>query len=268
MTARAGLARIAPGVGIGVVFLYTLHDRFELVENRVLVLIGVIVAVAGLLIRWRNARTGDVVSPDTSALRRRTVVAFGLLGAISMALALIRTLVLSRGALRDDLVAALVPPLLGWSVFLLLPVGLAPAAPHGAAPDPRPWFPRVWLVAAGAFVAIWIATLVRALFRTPSELRGLFSCSCRIRRCRSRCSSACHGSTLAASPGAPWSPAISARRMRGSPAGFPATARCVPKRRRRHAKRVSYRTPRASTRPRGAIILDSSPHLERNELPC
>ena len=170
MTAGGGLARITPGVGILVVFLFALHDRFELVENRVLVLIGVAVAVAGLTIRWRDARQTVSAPPGTNALHRRVVVAFALLGAASIALAVGRTLVSSGAVERADLIAALVPPLLGWSVFLLLPLGLAPAPAMAAAPPLRLRSRHLWLVAAIAFAGIWVATLVRPHFESIDEV--------------------------------------------------------------------------------------------------
>ena len=169
MTPGAGLARIAPGVGILVVFLYSLHDRFELVENRVLALIGVAVAVAGLVIRWRDARRTGSAPPEADALRRRAMLAYGLLAAASIALAVGRTAVSSGAVRRDDLVAALVPPLLGWSVFLLLPLGLAPPPVRVRAPDLPPRSLHVWLVAAIALVGIWVATLVRPHFDSIDE---------------------------------------------------------------------------------------------------
>ena len=167
MTAGAGLDRIAPALGILVALLFALHDRFELVENRLLVLIGVAVAVAGLVVRWRDARRAEAASAESRALRRRFILASVVLGAASIALAIGRVVV-AGGTLRDDFVAALVPPLLGWSVFALLPVGLAP--PRVTSPEPRARPRAVWLVAAIAFVAIWIATLVRPHFDSIDEV--------------------------------------------------------------------------------------------------
>ena len=171
MTARAALARIAPAVGIAVVFLFGLHDRFELVENRVLALIAIVVAVVGLVMRWRDARSSDSASAEAMALRRRTMLAYSVLGGASIALAVGRAVVLQRDTLRTDLVATLVPPLLGWSVFLLLPLGLAPARATAVnALESRLRSGRFWLVAATAFVAIWIATVVRAHFENIDEV--------------------------------------------------------------------------------------------------
>ena len=167
MTAGAGLDRIAPAVGILVVFLFALHDRFELVEHRALVLIGFAVALAGLVVRWRDARRADAVSAEVRALRRRALLGFALLGAATIALAVGR-IVVAGGSRRDDLVAALVPPLLGWSVFVLLPVGLTPVPLR--VPEPREPPRAVWLVAATAFVAIWVATVVRPHFDSIDEV--------------------------------------------------------------------------------------------------
>jgi hypothetical protein len=170
MTTGMGLARLAPGVGILLVFLFALHDRFDLVGARILTLIGIVVAAAGLVLRWRDARGGGSESPEANALRMRALVAFGSLGAVSIALAVVRAVVLGRGALRDDLVAALLPPLLGWSVFLLLPLGHAPRPAAVNAPETRSRTHTLWLVAGAAFVAIWIATLVRSHFESIDEV--------------------------------------------------------------------------------------------------
>ena len=170
MKTGGGLARITPAVGILVVFVFVLHDRFELVENRVLVLIGIAVAVAGLAIRWRDARSSEFASSAANALRRRTMIAFGVLGAASIAMAVARVAISGRGSLLNDLVAALVPPLLGWSVFLLLPLGLSPDSATASARELRPRSHRLWLVTVTAFVATWIATVVRPHFDTIDEV--------------------------------------------------------------------------------------------------
>ena len=170
MSARAGVALLAPAVGITVVALFSLRDRFELVDNRALVLTGLVVALAGLALRRRDARTAAAQTTDATALRRRTLVAFAVFAAASVVLAVARVLVAPRAGLRDDLIAALVPPLLGWAVFLLLPVGWAPPT---AVPAAREWRPRAthgWLVAVAAFAAAWLTTIARAHFDNVDEV--------------------------------------------------------------------------------------------------
>jgi hypothetical protein len=160
MTTRERVAPIAPWVGVAVALLFALHDRFELVENRALILIGLTVAGAGIALRARDARIGEPPSADAAALRRRTLIAVALLGAASVALAIARAIASPRLGLRDDVVAALVPPLLGWSVFLLMPIGLAP---RQASTPSEPTVSRraLLLLAAATFVAVWLATVVR-----------------------------------------------------------------------------------------------------------
>src|SRR5829696_3219617 len=160
MTTRAGVATIAPLVGVAVALLFALHDRFDLVGNRMLVVIGLAVSLTGIWLRVRDARAGEAQTEEARVLRRRTWIAIALLGAASIALALARALATPKLGLRDDLVAALVPPLLGWSVFLLLPIGRA-ARPSSSQPEYRVP-PRAHVLLAGTtFVAVWVATLVR-----------------------------------------------------------------------------------------------------------
>ena len=160
MTTRARVAPIAPWVGVAVALLFALHDRFELVENRVLILIGLAVATAGIALRVRDARTGEPPSAAAPSLRRRTLIAAALLGAASIAFAIARAIASPRLGLRDDLVASMVPPLLGWSVFLLMPLGLAPR--QATTPSEAGVSRRMLVLLAGAtFVAVWLATVVR-----------------------------------------------------------------------------------------------------------
>ena len=112
MTTRAGVATIAPLVGVAVALLFALHDRLELVENRMLVVIGLAVSMMGIWLRVRDARTGEAQAEEARALRRRTWIAIALLGAASIALAVARALATPKVGLPGDLVAALVPPLL------------------------------------------------------------------------------------------------------------------------------------------------------------
>ncbi len=62
------------------------------------------------------------------------------------------------------------PPLLRRSVFLLLPLGLAPARASERAPEFRSPSRHLWLVVAVAFLAIWIATAVRPHFEVIDEV--------------------------------------------------------------------------------------------------
>jgi hypothetical protein len=167
MTARAGVARLAPAAGLALVALFALHDRFELVENRVLLLVGFAVAVAGLALRWRDVRSATSAA---SALQRRTLRAFAVFAAASVALAVLRVLVAPRAGLRDDLIAALVPPLVGWAAYLLLPVGYATPPAANAVAAPRATTRQAWMIAAAAFVAVWLTTLARAHFDNIDEV--------------------------------------------------------------------------------------------------
>ena len=170
MTEGAGVARLAPGVGIAVVALFALRDRFELVDNRVLVLVGIAVAVAGLVLRWRDARTSAGQSAEATVLRRRTFAAFALFAAASVALAVLRAVVAPRAGLRDDLIVALVSPLLGWAVFLLLPVGWAPRPVATSAREGRARTRSSWIIVSAAFAAVWLTTLARAHFENVDEV--------------------------------------------------------------------------------------------------
>jgi hypothetical protein len=160
MTTRAGVAAIAPLAGVAVALLFALHDRFDLVSNRVLILLGLAVAAAGIARRLRDASSGEGRSADSRALHRRTLLAFTLLAAASVALAIARAIASPRLGLRDDLLAALVPPLLGWSVFLLLPIGLV-AAPSAARSEHAVSRRTLVLVPLATFVVVWLATVAR-----------------------------------------------------------------------------------------------------------
>jgi hypothetical protein len=167
MTARAGVGRAAPWAGVALVLLFALHDRFDVVQSRVLILICLVVAALGLVHRRRDARSLARRSPDARMLRGRTLAAVTLLGAASIALVLLRAAVASKLGLDFDLLSALVPPLLGWSIFLLMPIGLAPV--RGA----RAWDPRLpagIVIALLAFVLVALETLVRTRFDNIDEV--------------------------------------------------------------------------------------------------
>jgi F0F1-type ATP synthase membrane subunit c/vacuolar-type H+-ATPase subunit K len=103
MTTRAGVATIAPLVGVAVALLFALHDRFDLVENRLIILVGLAVAAVGIALRARDARSGDAASPDARAMRRRTLLAVAVFGAASVVLAVARAIATPSLGLRDDL---------------------------------------------------------------------------------------------------------------------------------------------------------------------
>ena len=167
MTMRASVGPVAPWAGVALVLLFALHDRFDVVQNRVLILLCFAVATLGLAQRRRDALSLARRSPDSRALRRRVLFVFSFFGAMSVALVILRAAVASRLGLHVDLLAALVPPLLGWSIFLLLPIGLAPV--RGArAWDP--WLPGSIFVAALAFVAVGLETFARAHFDNIDEV--------------------------------------------------------------------------------------------------
>ena len=167
MTTRAGVAPVAPWVGVALVLLFALHDQFDLVHTRVLILIGLVVAALGIVHRRRDALSLPHRSPDARARRRRTVIAVTVLLAASVALVLLRANVASMQGVPVDLLPALVPPLLGWSIFLLLPIGLAPAR------GMRPWEPRLpgsVFIALIAFVAVGLETRARMPFGNIDEV--------------------------------------------------------------------------------------------------
>ena len=128
MTARASVAPVSPWAGVILVFLFALHDRFELVQNRLLILLCLAVAAVAVALRRRDALTASGRTLDARALHRRTLIAGALLGAASVGLVLLRAIVAPKLGVRVDLLSALVPPLVGWSIFLLLPIGWAPAS--------------------------------------------------------------------------------------------------------------------------------------------
>ena len=169
MTTRSGVASVAPWMGIALVLLYALHDRFDLVPSRVLILFAFAVAAGGIALRRRDALTAEGRSPAATALRRRTLISAALFGAASVALAIVRSIVAPRLGLRSDVVASLVPPLIGWSIFLAMPIGLAAPAIDGA-PDEAPSRANVYAVAAIAFVGVWLSTLARSQFGAIDEV--------------------------------------------------------------------------------------------------
>ena len=172
MTTHARIAPVAPWVGVAVVLLSALHDRFELVQNRLLIVVALAVAAAGIGLRWRDARaTPASTSPEATSLHRRALIAFLVLGALSVGLAVAYVAVSPRAGLRDDLLAALVAPLLGWSVFLLLPVASHPAA---AATEPRPRRYVLPLLASAVFVALWLSTLAREHWNSIDDVLYTF----------------------------------------------------------------------------------------------
>ena len=170
MTARASVAPVAPWVGVGLVLLFALHDRFDVVQNRLLILLCLAVAAVALARRRRDARTETGRSPDARALRRRTLIAVTVLGAASLGLVLLRASLASKLGVHADLLAALVAPLVGWTIFLLLPIGLAPASDASRAPAYEPPLPSYVAVALIAFVAIAIETLARTHFDNIDEV--------------------------------------------------------------------------------------------------
>src|SRR5215203_4639648 len=167
MTTRASGDSLAPWLGIAVVLLFALHDRFELVGNRVLILLALVVGAIGSVRRWRDAHTVEGGSPEARELRRRTLTAGAAFAALSVAIAVLRVIIESKPGLRGEIFAALVPPLLGWSIFLVLPIGLAPV---GGEPTWAPALPRGVVIAAITFVATWIAAVARTHFDAIDEV--------------------------------------------------------------------------------------------------
>jgi 4-amino-4-deoxy-L-arabinose transferase-like glycosyltransferase len=168
MRTRASVASVAPLMGVALVLLYSLHDRFDLVASRVVILAALAAAVAGVALRVRAARTAEGHSADARTLRRRTAVAVALFGSTSVLLALVRAILAPRLGVRADLLANLVPPLVGWSVLLLLPIGVAPQSAERGPDTVRA--PGLIAVVALAFAAVWFETLARAPFDSIDEV--------------------------------------------------------------------------------------------------
>ena len=87
MRTSASVAPVAPWVGVALVLLYSLHDRFGLVASRLVILAALAVAAAGITLRYRAARTTDGRLPEARALRRRALIAVALFGTVSALLA-------------------------------------------------------------------------------------------------------------------------------------------------------------------------------------
>ena len=149
MSARGdAFARISPWIAVGAALLYFLYHRLGVGGFLPLIVCCAGLAVAGALVRWRD----DVHAPAdaTSDVARRALRATALLMPVSIAIAVLRVLVGGDDSTRSAIVVAVVPVLLGWSIFLFLPlarrVGDAGSVPrvraHAARSSPASWWRR------------------------------------------------------------------------------------------------------------------------------
>jgi len=113
-------ARISPWIAVGVALLYYLYHRLGVGGFFPLVACCAALAIAGTLVRWRDAVH---VPPDISSdVARRALRATALVLPASIAIAALRVLAGDGDATRSAIVVAVLPVLLGWSVFLFLPL--------------------------------------------------------------------------------------------------------------------------------------------------
>jgi 4-amino-4-deoxy-L-arabinose transferase-like glycosyltransferase len=143
-------------VCVAVAALYTARVRLELLDNRALLVLAALLAVAGAVAWSRRARApaADRVAPET----RRIVVAAAIGGAATLTLVVARVLLTPGAPLRDRLLGSLPGPLLGWSAMFFLWASAHTDAGERAASrehDPR-W---TLFLAAYALLAIWLASL-------------------------------------------------------------------------------------------------------------
>ncbi|MBW8769842.1 MAG: hypothetical protein JF589_08810, partial [Gemmatimonadetes bacterium] len=132
MSSRAdGLARLSPWIAVGAALLFFLHDRLGLGGNLPVLAGCAALAVAGTLIRWRDI----VHAPADAALviPRRAIVATAVLLPLSIAIAAFHAMLGGDAGVRSAIVAAVIPVLLGWSIFLFLPIA-RPIADGASAP--------------------------------------------------------------------------------------------------------------------------------------
>lgn len=124
-------ARFSPWIAVGAALLYFLHERLGLGGFLPLIACCAGLAVAGTLIRWRDAvhaPAGATFDAPRRALRATVV----LLPA-SIVIAVLRVVIAGDVATRSAIITAVLPVLLGWSIFLFLPVA-RPAGESGDAP--------------------------------------------------------------------------------------------------------------------------------------
>ena len=147
------VARYSPWIAVGAALLYFLHEQLEVGGSLLLLACSAGLAVAGTLVRWR-----DVVHAPADAtfdVPRRALRATALLIAMSLAIAVLRVLLSGEHATRSAIVASVIPVLLGWSLFLFLPLA-RPAGPRGSALPSVAQAPIV----AGLLVATIVALAV------------------------------------------------------------------------------------------------------------
>jgi len=147
-------ARFSPWVAVGAALLYFLYDRLGVGGFLPLIACCAGLAVAGTLVRWR-----DIVHAPAGATfdaPRRAMRATAVLLPASLAIAALHGLLSAEGSLRSAVVTTVIPVLLGWSVFLFLP--LARPIDNGGDTPQQVAYGRI---TAGIVAATFAIVLVR-----------------------------------------------------------------------------------------------------------
>jgi hypothetical protein len=143
-------------VCVAVAALYTARVRLELLDNRALLGLGVVLAVAGAVAWSRRAPAARNAgaAPET----RRVVAAAATDGVATLALVVARVLLTPGDPLRDRLLGSLVGPVLGWSAMFFLWASVRSDAGErvGSGERHARW---VLLLAAYALAVVWLASL-------------------------------------------------------------------------------------------------------------
>lgn len=154
-------ASVTPWVAVAGALVYSLHEPLELVRIGPVAALGAALAIAGLILRRRDAHSAPADADGEARLVAiRAVKAESMLFAASVAIALLHTLLFPRSDERQYLIATFVPLTIGWSSFLLLPVALRErerGALHRSRPPVRALL--VIIAVAVALVAIYVRTI-------------------------------------------------------------------------------------------------------------
>ena len=145
------LARFSPWIAVGAALLYFLHERLGLAGTLPVLASCAGLAVAGAVVRWQDA----LHAPATGAsdAPQRALRAAAVLLPVSVAIAVLRVVVASDAITRSAIVTAVLPVLLGWSIFLFLPIA-RPFAAQGNALQP---------VVRKGIVAVLVATSIAVI---------------------------------------------------------------------------------------------------------